>query len=114
MNIEITWKSVLALIAIPATVAGAVTAWNTVGWQTPEAHEHDMEIESLARSKQYEALVNQQKAFRDEWWCDEEAEYLDDLLAAQDMGDTSAWIEQEILEQRQKMERVQCDRFDKD
>lgn len=70
-----------------------------------------MEVEHEATNS---AILLQLRANRDEWWCDEQSEYLDDLLALKDAGDDSAWIEQEILEQREKMADVECHRFDKD
>lgn len=114
MKVELTLGKVLSVVAIPGALAGAIAGWNIVGWMTPESHRHDIEQQHTEQQALYQALSQQQMAFRDEWWCDEESEYLDDLIAMQDEGDTSAWIEQEILEQRQKMERVACDRFDKD
>lgn len=114
MKVELTITKVVSFLAIPGAIAGAFAGWHLVGWVTPESHDHDIEDTKLQQQAQYSAITLQQQAFRDEWWCDEESEYLDDLLILKDAGDDSAWIEQEILEQRQKMERVACDRFDKD
>lgn len=114
MKVELTLGKVLSIVAIPGALAGAIAGWNIVGWVTPESHLHDVETVQQQAASQYQAITIQQQAFRDEWWCDEEAEYLDDLLIEQDRGDDSSMLEQEILEQRQKMERVACDRFDKD
>lgn len=114
MKVELTLGKVLGIVAIPGAMAGAIAGWHLVGWVTPESHEHDIDTTNLNQQMKYEAITLQQQAFRDEWWCDEEGESLDELLMLQDAGDSSAFVEQEILEQRQKMERVGCDRFDKD
>lgn len=104
-----------------ATIAGIVAIgtgfnvfWNQFGWQTPNGHSADiaqMEVEHKATNQ---AILLQQQAFRDEWWCDEEEEYLDELLRLKDSGDGSAALDQEIREQRAKMDDVSCHRFDKD
>lgn len=112
MNIDLS--KLTALIAVPAALAGAFAGWNIVGWMTPDKHTHDLEIVQTTAQAQYEAVINTQRAFRDEWYCDEESEYLDELLLRKDAGDTSAYVEQEILEQRQKMADAECHRFDKD
>jgi len=114
MKVELTVGKVLSIVAIPGALAGAIAGWHLVGWMTPEGHEHDLARQEVVNQAQYEAITTQQQAFRDEWWCDEEGEYLDDLLALKDAGDDSAWVEQEIMEQRDKMAGVQCHRFDKD
>jgi len=114
VKVELTLGKVLGIVAIPGALAGALAGWHLVGWMTPEGHDHDITVQQVSQAAQYEAITLQQKAFRDEWWCDEEGEYLDDLLLTKDAGDDSAWIDQEILEQRDKMADVQCHRFDKD
>jgi len=114
MKVDITPAKILTILGIPAAVVAAITAWNVIGWETPAAHNGDIVQIETEHEAVNSAILIQLKANRDEWWCDEESEYLDDLIAMQDAGDTSSWVEQEVLEQRQKMERVACDRFDKD
>lgn len=111
---EIKPAHLVAIIGIPALLAGAVTAWDIVGWQTPHAHETDLAAVAQTYAAQSTAVLEQLKSNRDEWWCDEESEYLDELLRLQDDGNDSAAIKQEVKEQRDKMFEVKCFRFDKD
>jgi hypothetical protein len=111
---EIKPATVVMLIGIPALLAGAVTAWDIVGWTTPATHQTDLQSMGKAYAEQSVAVLDQLKQNRDEWWCDEESEYLDELLRLQDAGNNSAAIQQEVKEQRDKMGEVKCFRFDKD
>ena len=114
MKVDLTVGKITAWLGIPAAIATALVSWDYVGWKTPNAHTadvHQMEVEQEAVSS---AILIQLQSNRDEWWCDEEGESLDGMLADKDGGDESAALEQEIMEQRVKMEATECHRFDKD
>ncbi len=114
MKVELTVGKVLSIVAIPGALAGAIAGWHLVGWMTPAGHEHDVVQQETVQQAQYEAITAQQQAFRDEWWCDEEEESLDDMLELKDLGDGSAVLEEEIREQKLKLDEVKCHRFDND
>ena len=99
----------VALIAgIVAIGTGFNVFWSTFGWITPNGHD---EIEAT-NAAQFQSVSLQQKAFRDEWYCDEVKEGLTDMLEKQDAGDTSATLAQEISEERMKFTDTDCHRFD--
>ena len=114
MKLDITWQKVTTFLGVPAALATAILSWGYVGWETPVSHTADLEQQATVQESVSSAILIQLKSNRDEWWCDEEAEGLDNMLADKDGGDDSAALEQDIMEQRVKMEATQCHRFDKD
>ncbi len=115
------WEMVVKPTVLISTVVGVVVIgtsfnvfWSTWGWQTPNDHSADIVQLESEHDSVTSAVMTQLKVNRDEWWCDEEAESLDDLLVAKDGGDSTAVLDQEILEQRKKMDDTECHRFDKD
>jgi hypothetical protein len=95
----------IAIITIIGTLAGSVTAvyaaWPIIGWTTPSQHQSDID----------EAVGGIQE-FRDEWKCDEYSEELLDLLKQQRAGDDSVETEERIKRLRDKMKKLDCDRFE--
>ncbi len=114
MKIDITWQKITTVLGIPAALAAALISWNYVGWQTPNGHTADLEQHAVEQGSVSTAILVQLQLNRDEWWCDEEGESLDDMLLDKDRGNDSATLEQEIMEQRDKMSDTKCHRFDKD
>ena len=114
MKVDLTAGKLTAWLGIPAALAGAFIAWDLVGWMSPNAHEEDIVQMEAEHESVNTAILIQLKVNRDEWWCDEESEYLDELITYKDAGDTSEALQQEMNEQRVKLEATECHRFDKD
>jgi hypothetical protein len=114
MKVDITPGKVTAWLGVPAALVSAIIAWEYVGWKTPKAHQADIAKMEVEHESFGSAILMQLQVNRDEWWCDEESETMDELLAKKDAGDDSAALEQRIMEQRAKMTDTACHRFDKD
>lgn len=71
--------------------------WPVIGWVTPNQYNEDMSVVT---------------DFRDEWKCDEWDEELRDLLKEQAAGNTSTDLAEDIRRLRQKMDKLNCGRFD--
>lgn len=99
----------IAAIGLMGYASNAVEAWPKVGWTTPNTHEAD--IAALR-----EETVGEVKAFRDEWKCDEYDEELRILLREQDRladeGENDPDLDEDIRRLREKMEKLDCGRFD--
>ena len=96
MNLKIGSVSLSAI----ATVVGLwfmLDPWPKFGWITPNQHNEDMSVIT---------------DFRDEWKCDEWDEELRDLLKQQAAGDTSTDTAEDIRRLREKMNKLNCGRFD--
>lgn len=100
---------VIAAFALLGYASDAVDAWPKVGWTTPSRHEADLEA---VRAE----AVGQVKAFRDEWKCDEWDEELREKLREQDrladQGEDDPDLDEDIRRLRDKMKKLECDRFD--
>lgn len=105
---------ITVIASIIAIGAGLNLFWTNWGWKTPAGHEADLAAAEEKHIQEFQSISLQLKKNRDEWWCDEQDEYLDDLLRLKDGGSGSAALDQEVLEQRQKMEATECHRFDED
>lgn len=92
----------MSSIAITLTVAAtSITLWPVIGWETPNQHEADV-LE----------FVGEVREFRDEWKCDEYEEELLILLHAQADGDATEETKREIEKLREKIKRLDCQRFE--
>ena len=84
-------KKAVVIASGIATVGAAATVittfWPKVGWQTPDAHDYDVQ-ESIGRRLDGLFLTVTQN--QHEWRCDELQEELDGILARQDAGQGTA------------------------
>ena len=101
--------AVIAIVGLMGYASSAVDAWPKVGWTTPNSHQAD--IEALR-----EEAVGEIKQFRDEWKCDEWDEELREKLREQDrladQGENDPDLDEDIRRLREKMEKLDCGRFD--
>ncbi len=106
MKLTATKMTVGTLVPICAALVAMwvnLDPWPAVGWETPNQHDAD-----------YAETIGEMKDFRDEWKCDEYDEELLDLLKAQRSGDDSVETEREIEKLRERMAKLECERFDDD
>lgn len=99
-------KAIIATVGLCAgTVTGVYAAWPIVGWTTPNQHLADIE-----------EAAGGIKEFRDEWKCDEYDEELRDKLREQarlsERGLTDPDLDEDIRRLREKMSKLNCDRFE--
>lgn len=94
-------KIVTAVGVLAGSVTGVYAAWPIVGWTTPNQHQSDMD-----------EATGGIKEFRDEWKCDEYDEELRDKLKQQAAGDDSTDLEEDIRRLREKMQKLECSRFE--
>lgn len=105
--------SLTGVLSIVGTLVAiwATGIWDHVGWTTPAAHAADIQT-----VKDERLLVRgEMKEFRDEWKCDEYDEELLDLRKQLAVVTTDAErvnIEHEIEKLKQKMEKLDCSRFE--
>lgn len=87
----------------------ALDAWPKVGWKTPSGHERDL-------TELRNETVGEIKDFRDEWKCDEYDEELREKLREQDrledLGEDDPDLDEDIRRLRDKMKKLDCNRFD--
>lgn len=111
------------MAAVLAVITGSIALWPQVGWQTPNNHQAD--IDAVAHTNEIQTVLDavkqvsttitiQVETNRDEWWCDEEQESLDDLITEQDNGNRTTALAQDIMDQRKRMDETKCFRFDND
>ena len=86
-------------------VSLSIALWPTVGWQTPEAHDHDVELSNQAVLSAVEGLSKQIAVNHDNWICDEIVEEMKDLREA---GGSGSVKETQLLAQ---FEEIRCGRF---
>lgn len=100
---------VVGAISVMGYASQALEAWPKVGWTTPNSHERDL-AELRAET------VGEVKAFRDEWKCDEWDEELREKLREQDrladQGTNDPDLDEDIRRLREKMRKLDCNRFD--
>ena len=99
-----TTKKSTAIISVVAAslavIVGANQAWPIVGWTTPNQHDADII-----------AFTGDVKEFRDEWKCDEYEEELIELLKLQATGDNSIETRRKVERLREKIDKLNCQRF---
>lgn len=93
--------SATGVSAIIALATAAPVFWNDYGWITPAQHEQDLT-----------AAGDDIREFRDEWKCDEYEEELVELLKRQQAGDDSVELKRLIERIREKMDDIDCSRFE--
>jgi len=100
--------SIGAIVGTAAAVVAVWTAldpWPVIGWETPNQHNAD-----------YGTTGEELKNFRDEWKCDEYDEELlemrEKLIRAQATGTDTAELEHMIDKIKEKMEKLDCSRFE--
>ena len=88
-----------------------IAMWSQVGWTTPAKHDADIASIIAERMVSEQNVINAIKESRDEWKCDEYDEELLDLLREQEETDTVE-IRREIEKIKDKMEKLDCQRFE--
>lgn len=105
-------RYVAGVVTVLTAISLAVALWPTIGWQTPESHDHDIEasnqsvlsaIESL--SSQVVGVSTQVAINHENWKCDEIVEELKELREA---GGAGSVKETQLLAQ---FEETRCGRF---